>query len=301
MTPSRMMNSIPLIIAIVTMSIGCVTTSEHQQAIDEWASRLQAAQAETARSDAEIAELKQRLTALEAQVAERNARLNDAASSYAALQKKLDDVTALDQQLRKELEKLGKNVDGLLAEKGTLRSALDDTKKRLEELRKAQEAAQKRAQLFRELALKFKKMVDAGNLKIVLRDGRMVLQLRNDVLFDSGSSLITTAGKDALGDVAGVLVTIDDRRLQVAGHTDSVPIVTARFPSNWELSTSRAVNVVKFLMEEGVKPEVLSAAGYGEHDPVASNDTAEGKAKNRRIEIVLQPNISELVSVPESG
>src|SRR5690606_26744059 len=115
---------------------------------------------------------------------------------------------------------------------------------------------------------------------------------------DSGQVTIKQTGKDALTEVAGILVTLDDRELQVAGHTDNVPISTQRFPSNWELSTARAVEVVRFLVAENVKPQLLSAAGYGEHDPVESNETPEGRAKNRRIEIVLQPNIGELVSVP---
>jgi chemotaxis protein MotB len=94
--------------------------------------------------------------------------------------------------------------------------------------------------------------------------------------------------------VAQVLATIGDRRFMVSGHTDNVPIKTARFPSNWELSTARAVEVVQLLVAGGMKPTVLGAAGYGENDPVATNDTPEHKAQNRRIEIVLEPNLSDL-------
>ena len=83
----------------------------------------------------------------------------------------------------------------------------------------------------------------------------------------------------------------------VAGHTDDVPIHTPRFPSNWELSTARAVEVVYFLVAHGMKPQALSTSGYGEFDPVAANDSAEHKALNRRIEIVLQPNLAELPSL----
>ena len=92
--------------------------------------------------------------------------------------------------------------------------------------------------------------------------------------------------------------TIGDRKFQVAGDTDNVPIHNERFASNWELSTARAVEVVRFLIAQGVRPELLSAAGYGEFDPVAPNEDAGGRAKNRRIEITLQPNIDELVYVP---
>ena len=196
------------------------------------------------------------------------------------------------------LERAGKSVDQLVAEKGDLAKALEEQKKRMEELRKAQEAAQKRAALLQQLMAKFQKMIDAGELTVVVRNGRLVLQLRNDVLFDSGQVTLKDAGKNALKEVAKILKTLNDRDFQVAGHTDNVPISTQRFPSNWELSAARAVNVVKFLEDEGVAPGVLSAAGYSEYDPVAANESSDGKAKNRRIEIVLQPNLAELVKIP---
>ncbi len=128
----------------------------------------------------------------------------------------------------------------------------------------------------------------------------MVLQLPNDVLFDSGQTAIKPAGKQALTLVAAVLRTASDRHFQVGGDTDNVPINTPQFRSNWELSTRRAVEVVHFLVDQGMRPELLSAAGYGEFDPIAANDMAEGRAKNRRIEISLQPDIDELVSVPNA-
>lgn len=216
-------------------------------------------------------------------------------------QTRIDGATAENAELRKELERLGKNVDAMLAEKGVLSGALADTKARLEALRRSEAVAESRAALFRELALRFHKMVDAGQLAVVLRQGRMVIRLPNDVLFDSGQTIIKPEGREALGLVASVLQTIAGRRFQVAGDTDNVPIQTARFPSNWELSTARAVEVVRFLIAHGMAPDLLSATGYGEFDPVASNDSEAGRRQNRRIEIVLQPNIDELVAVPESA
>jgi chemotaxis protein MotB len=142
-------------------------------------------------------------------------------------------------------------------------------------------------------------MVDAGDLSIALRDGRMVLQLPNDVLFDTGRVEIKPGGQAALKQVSTVLKTLEGRHLQIAGHTDNVPIDTARFPSNWELSTARGVEVVRFLIAQGVPPTTLAAAGYGEFDPVAANDNPKGRASNRRIEITLQPNVDEMVSVPD--
>ncbi|HEY6461539.1 MAG TPA: OmpA family protein, partial [Polyangiaceae bacterium] len=146
---------------------------------------------------------------------------------------------------------------------------------------------------------KFKTMIDAGQLKLATRNGRLVIQLPNDVLFDSGQTAIKPAGRDALLQVAKVLATVPGRTFQVAGDTDDVPIQNARFASNWELSTARAVEVVKLLVTQGIAPGVLSAAGYGQFDPVASNDSPDGRAKNRRIEITLQPNLDELVAAPQ--
>src|SRR6185369_1749376 len=106
-------------------------------------------------------------------------------------------------------------------------------------------------------------------------------------------------GRAALTEVAEALKTVTGRRFQVAGHTDTLPIKNKEFPSNWELSTARAVAVVKLLVEKGVKSDVLSAAGYAEFDPAASNANDKGRMKNRRIEIVIVPNIEELVKMPE--
>jgi chemotaxis protein MotB len=200
--------------------------------------------------------------------------------------------------MRNELGRLGKDVDGLLADKGALAADLADAKKRLDALRRAQAATEARAALFRSLALKLHKMIDAGELRIALRDGRMMLVLPTDVLFDSGKAVVKPNGRRALEQVASVLSGLGQRRFQVAGHTDNEPIRISGYASNWALSTARALEVVVFLIERGMPPSSLSAAGYGEFDLIASNDNVEGRAKNRRIEITLVPNIDELVEVP---
>lgn len=169
----------------------------------------------------------------------------------------------------------------------------------LEELRKQKAAAEARAALFNEFVAKFKKMIDAGRVSIHVRRGRIVLSLHNDVLFDEGKTELKPAGKQALTEIAQALKTVTARSFQVAGHTDNLPIKNKDFASNWELSTERAVTVVKFLAQQGVNAGGLSAAGYGEFDPVAPNTDANSRAKNRRIEISLVPNIEELISLPE--
>lgn len=169
----------------------------------------------------------------------------------------------------------------------------------LEDLRKQKAAAEARAALLHDFLAKFKKMIDAGRVSIRVRRGRIVLTLHNDVLFDEGKTDLKPEGKAALAEIAQTLKTVSARSFQVAGHTDNLPIKKKEFASNWELSTERAVVVVKFLAQQGVGAGALSAAGYGEFDPVASNGDAAGRTKNRRIEISLVPNMEELISAPE--
>lgn len=175
----------------------------------------------------------------------------------------------------------------------------EQTRAELEELRAQKAAADARAKLFDDFVKKFQKMIDAGKLDITTRRGQIVLALETDVLFDQGKTEIKPEGKTALDEVATALKSVSARRFQVAGHTDTFPIKNKEFPSNWELSTARAVAVVKLLISQGVKADVLSAAGYAEFDPAQSNANDKGRAKNRRIEIVLVPNIEELVKMPE--
>jgi chemotaxis protein MotB len=297
---------IPMV-AVLFAASACVSQDRYDLAVkdaEDARAKLAALSKDAAQKQAQattdVAKLNDALKTAGDEMRDRDERLTKLTASSTDLQKKLDAMTAEDAQLRKELDRLGKNADKLLTEKGTLSSALDQAKARLEELRKAQAAADARTALFRQLALKFHKMIDAGQLKIALRDGRMVIELSTDVLFDSGRTDIKPGGNDALAHVAAVLKTIDGRHFQVAGHTDNVPIHTGRFPSNWELSTARAVEVVRYLVSQGLKPGVVSAAGYGEFDPIAANDTDAGRTKNRRIEITLQPNIDELVAVPDA-
>jgi chemotaxis protein MotB len=292
-----------MVLGAVIGSTGCVGKGTYDEAVasaDVAQADARQCHADQAALRAQLADFDGHLKAAEVLAKERDTILAAAQGSSHDLQSKLDDATAQNAQLRKELERLGKDADKLLTEKGTLSGALDQARSRLEELRRAQAAADARAALYRDLAFKLHKMIDSGELSIGLRNGRMVILLPNDVLFASGQTDIKPAGRKALEQVASVLKTVGRRQFQVAGHTDTVPINTPRFASNWELSTGRAVEVVHFLVGQGLAPGVLSAAGYGEFDPVASNAADGGRTRNRRIEITLQPSIDELVYVPDA-
>ncbi len=141
--------------------------------------------------------------------------------------------------------------------------------------------------------------VKKGDVTITQLREKLTLSMPEKVLFDSGSAKIKKNGKKVLDRVAEMLKRVTDMQIRIEGHTNNVPMgrhSKPKFPSNWDLSTSRATTVAKYLKNDGIAPELLSACGYSEYRPVASNETAEGKAKNRRIEIVLMPK--DFVKVP---
>jgi chemotaxis protein MotB len=207
--------------------------------------------------------------------------------------------TAERAQLEKQVSDLTLERDSERAGRGELEGTMTATRKELEELRRQNAEAQKRLAAFRTLTARFQKMIDSGKLKVGFRKGLMIVELPAGILFASGRADLSKEGQAALTEVAGVLAELKDRRFLITGHTDNVPLRTARFKDNWDLSVARALVVSRWLMEQGVAPQQIGAAGYAEFDPVKDNDTEEGKQENRRIEIVLMPNIEELPRMPE--
>jgi chemotaxis protein MotB len=224
----------------------------------------------------------------------------DLAKEKAQHKKDVDSRDARVTVLTKKLESLGQDVSRLETERGTLGGELEQAQKRMEELRKAQAQAEQRAAQFRKLVTQFKALTDSGKLQVEIRENRMIVRLGDKILFDPGKTDLKPEGKDALNQVTTVLKEIPNRNFQVAGHTDNIPIKSVRFRSNWDLSTARAVEVVNFMISSGMEPKRLSAAGYADQAPVAPNDTVENKAKNRRIEITLVPNLDDLPPIDDA-
>jgi chemotaxis protein MotB len=138
----------------------------------------------------------------------------------------------------------------------------------------------------------------SDEVSVETRDGKVYLSLSNKLLFKSGSVDIEAKGKDAIKILADVLKQNGDIDVMVEGHTDNVPIKTARFADNWDLSVARATTIVRMLTTTySVAPTRLTAAGRGEFMPKASNETAEGKALNRRTEIILTPNLEKILKL----
>lgn len=132
--------------------------------------------------------------------------------------------------------------------------------------------------------------VQADQVRIKQLEGRLTVTLIDEIVFNSGSAEMNAKGRSTLEKIIGTLQSVTDKRIVVQGFTDNEPIgpaLRARYPSNWELSTARASDVVRFLQAKGIDPKRLEASGFGEYQPVAPNTTAAGRRENRRIEIVL--------------
>lgn len=221
-------------------------------------------------------------------------QLRDSETESQGRQDQIRALQAQNAELGERLRSLGQTVEGLESERGDLQSSLAETRRALEELRQRERQQAERLTVFRQMLERFASMIAAGRLRVRIVRNRMVIELQNDVLFASARAELQPEGEQALRDIVGVLGSIENRQFQVAGHTDNIPIRGARFASNWELSTTRAVNVVRFMIENGLGADRVSAAGYADTQPVASNASDEGRAQNRRIEIILLPNLDEL-------
>lgn len=220
--------------------------------------------------------------------------------------KKCQDDDAADKAKVAELQKQVGDVtldrDKASAHGSELEGAMTATQKELAELRKQHEEAQKRLAAFKALTARFQKMIDSGKIQVAFRNGQMIMKLPSGILFASGKADLSKDGQATLAEVGHILQEFSDRKFLIAGHTDNVPLPAhGRFKDNWELSTARALTVARSLVKEGVTQQSLGAAGYAEFDPVAANDTEEGRQENRRIEIVVVPNISEMPRLPEEG
>jgi chemotaxis protein MotB len=219
--------------------------------------------------------------------------------------KTLSDALELHRATSVDLDgKLGRCNEDLTVQK----TAVEDTEKkrvdldadlaacRSSEKTLAQQAAAAKELVaeFKSLTASFQKMIDSGKLDVVFRRGQMVVKLPAAILFPSGSAELSEEGQAALGEVASILRQLRGRRFTVAGHTDNVPVVQASFHDNWELSAARAVTVTKLLIAKGMPATSLVAAGYSEYDPVAANAGTTDRQKNRRIEIILAPNLKKM-------
>ena len=179
---------------------------------------------------------------------------------------------------------------------GSTQAKLTASQAEIATLSKIEAETKRRNEIYAQFVNRLQSMIDGGKLTVNIDAGRIVINLPNNVLFKTGSANLNPEGQEALTQIGGVLKQFADRRFQIEGHSDNVPIKSSRFPSNWELSTARSLSVVHLLTEMGVNPENISAAGFGEFRPRADNEDENGRKLNRRIEIVMLPNLDILSS-----
>ncbi len=212
--------------------------------------------------------------------------------SFQDSQSKINELETLIAEFERKLVDASANRKNMSQSIQQMRDALAEASERKKEI-------EKRLSEFRKLVARFKTLTDAGELSIMIRDGRMVVVLPSDVLFSSGSSTLSAKGSETVKKVAQLLVSIPDKQFQVEGHTDNVPIRSSQFPSNWELASGRALRVLKIMVDAGMPSQRISAASFADTKPVGSNQTAQGKALNRRIDIVVIPDLSSLPGYEE--
>ena len=235
-------------------------------------------------------------------------------ASQEAAQTELDHTKAQVEQLKSDLQKMGLSLESVneeLQQTGTqndqLAKSVQDLQRAIDEYKARAAQLERIKQRFEEVRDKLKKLTELG-LKVEIRRNRMVIRLPGDVLFASGQDKLRPEGIKVLSEVAEVIrkdPQLAGRYFQVAGHTDNKPLAGGRFEDNWGLSLMRARQVLVYLIAPvdskkgggGLDPTRLHAAGYGETDPIAKNDTDEERQQNRRVELVLLPDVEEMLDL----
>lgn len=210
---------------------------------------------------------------------------------------------------RSDLDRAGRELAGARAASDRAQAQLDAMKKETEEARaKIEELRQEKEQagkVQKSLEDEMRASLESKDVTISQLQGKLTVTILDRILFDSGEADLRAEGERVLRQIAAVLAQFPRRQIHVIGHTDNVPIragARGRHASNWELSTARATAAVRFLQEKAaVDPRRLGAVGHGEFHPIADNSTAEGRAKNRRIALVVLPEELVVADVPKAA
>lgn len=236
-----------------------------------------------------------------------NARKKELASALTDLRDKLQELADERARLAQEKGQLEGNLatlEGEVEEKLAAIENLTEEKSKLAEEKEKLEAEKAeltaKTETYDELVGSLKREMEAKLIEVKQQGQRITVNVSDQILFDSGSTMIKPDGQAALQKIADVLAKVDDKRIDVEGHTDNVPItgkLAEKYPTNWELSSARASNVVRFLEDKGVNPARMAAVGKSKYRPKASNETPESRRLNRRIEIVLTPWDAETKSM----
>lgn len=285
------------------LAVGCVSTATHQKTIDEAAalsSNLstltadhQKLQDKEAACGKDLTESERRRAETQKQLEEKQLALERAQADIVRIEKVLSD---RNQEAGRTMTQMRQEIDLLNAELQKLKEERDrlalEKENREKELRAAQDT-------YGELIDKMRSEISRGEVTISELQGKLTVNLVEKILFDSGSAEIKSSGKEVLSKVGTILNDVKDKEIRVEGYSDNLPIsprLQSIYPSNWELSSARAISVVQFLRNTlNIPGERLSASGFAEFRPIADNSTPEGRAQNRRIQIILAPLEAEVV------
>jgi chemotaxis protein MotB len=200
-------------------------------------------------------------------------------------------------ELAGESGELRDRLTTLETDRFKLSANLSATKKEMEQLRKAQALSERRVELYYSLREKLAPLITDKSVAVEVRKSKLVLTVSDEPLFDPGKADLKPKGLSVLRQLAAVLKGVPERDFLVAGHTDNQPLKGSTFRSGWDLTTARAVAVVRALQGEGVDPRHLAAAGYSEFDYLSDNSDAGARSINRRIEVVFMPSAEELPAI----
>lgn len=304
------LRSLTILCLISLLAVGCVSTSTHKKSVDEVAvlsANLTDLTAEHGKlqdqatvCSKDLADSERRRSETQKQLDEKQIALERAQADIVRIEKVLSDrnqeAGEAMTQMRQEIDRLTTELQKVKEERAQLLSERDHLAMEKENREKELLAAQ---DTYGELIDKMRSEISRGEVTISELQGKLTVNLVEKILFDSGSADIKSGGKEVLSKVGTILNDVEDKEIRVEGYSDNLPIsprLKSIYPSNWELSSARAISVVQFLHTTlNVPGERLSASGFAEFRPIADNSTPEGRAQNRRIQIILAPLEAEVM------
>lgn len=222
------------------------------------------------------------------------------AANNASLKNDVNQLQAKVDKLNSDIASLRKNISSLSTEKGQTEEELQREQLRLRQLQNLLAQQRSQSKLLKDKMSEALKGFNSNDLSVLQKNGKVYVSLSENLLFPSGSAVVNPKGVDALSKLAAVLNLNGDVAVNIEGHADSIPI-RGRYKDNWELSTARSAAIVRILVNNyKVDPVRVIASGHSYFDPIDSNTTAEGRAKNRRTEIILSPNLEEMYKLLEN-
>ena len=265
---------------------GCVSSSKFEKKVAEADGLNQALQALQQKYD--------KLTAENNDLKDQFKKLN---GDFAQLSIQKDKITAdrdeLDKVLKSRSDSLSKTIHELREKTAALEMENASLKESIANLKKTKEEEVKSvSKTYENLMQEMKGEIAQGQVAITELKGKLTVDVLDKILFASGEAEVKPEGLAVLQRVIDILKNVKDKAIRIEGHTDNVKIggaLARKYATNWELSAARAINVTRYLQRQGIDPALLASVAYGEYKPVADNSTSEGRAKNRRIAIILQP------------